>query len=56
MSNHDIVYVLALVCFAIGALKNLGAPGPALQKIDWLCAGLFFMVLGWGFFVVVSQR
>lgn len=56
MNNHDIVYVLALVCFGIGALRNLGAPGSVLAKIDWLCAGLFFVVLGWGFFVVVNAR
>jgi hypothetical protein len=52
MSSHDIVYVLALVCFAIGALKNIGSASPRLvDKIDWLCAGLFFVVLGWGFFL-----
>jgi len=56
MNNHDIVYILALICFGIGALKNLGQAGRVVDKIDWLCAGLFFVVLGWGFFIAVSQR
>jgi len=52
MTGHEIVYILALVCFAIGALKNIGAEGKGFaNKIDWLCAGLFFVVLGWGFFL-----
>jgi hypothetical protein len=51
MNSHQVIYVLALVCFAIGALRNLSAAGRIVDKIDWLCAGIFFIVLGWGFFL-----
>ena len=54
MNNpHDISYILALVSFAVGALKNISMPPPTrfVDKIDWLLAGLFFVVLGWGFFL-----
>jgi threonine/homoserine/homoserine lactone efflux protein len=48
--NANMIVILAALCFLIGALRNIAqTPGSPrfVDRIDWLCGGLFFLTLAY---------
>lgn len=51
MDNDKLFWILAAVCFGLGALHGLfaGKAGTAVNRIEWMLAGFCFVALTFAF-------